>query len=118
MNLTESVNTALGSRFVEGNALDDEESEAFDIEIPQSGNTLKVTLVWTDVAGAILQNDLDLSVTVGETRRAGNTGLNRSNNVEQVTWVNIPQGTAKVKVSALTLTEGPQAYALAWRVIS
>lgn len=116
MNLTQSVKAVLASQYIEGPALDDGESQGFDVRITEPGSTLKVTLVWTDVPGPFLQNDLDLSVSVGNVTRAGNTGANRANNVEQVTWTNIPSGTAKVKVSALTLTEGPQKYAVTWRV--
>lgn len=117
VNLTDSVNAVLASQYVEGGALDDDASKDFDIEIPESGSTLKVTLVWTDEPGPFLQNDLDLSVTVGTTTRRGNSGINRANNVEQVTWTNIPKGSAKVNVSVLTLTEGPQDYAVAWRIL-
>ena len=106
----------MSSNYLDGDTLDDEEFQDTTIPIKSEGSTLKVTLVWTDPAGAALQNDLDLAVTLGNQTQRGNAGLNRVNNVEQVLWSNVPKGTAKVHVSVRTLTIGKQAFGLAWSV--
>jgi len=83
--------------------------------------SLKVTLVWSDPPGAMLQNDLDLIVRAsnGEERH-GNMGLSkgfdRVNNVEQVVWNNIPAGDVKITFRAFHITQFPQPYAFAWRI--
>jgi hypothetical protein len=83
--------------------------------------SLKVTLVWTDPAGAALQNDLDLIVRAPDGQeRHGNMGtskaFDRNNNVEQVVWDNIPTGHVKIIVRAFRITRFPQSYAYAWRI--
>jgi serine protease AprX len=83
--------------------------------------TFKITLVWSDPAGATLQNDLDLIVKASDGQeRHGNmgtlSGFDRVNNVEQVVWENIPPGDIKVTVRAFRITRFPQAFALAWRI--
>jgi len=83
--------------------------------------TLKITLVWSDPAGPNLQNDLDLIVKAANGQeRHGNmgtsAGFDRTNNVEQIVWENIPPGAAKITVRAFRITQFPQAYALAWRL--
>ncbi|KAL5348008.1 hypothetical protein ACLOAV_007420 [Pseudogymnoascus australis] len=125
LNLTESVSTAMALNAAgaagaagchEGAPLQD--AGFFDIHVPMThaGATLKATLVWTDPPASLLQNDLDLTVEIGADRRVGNTSSNRKNNVEQVVWPNIPQGTAKVRISARSLTTSPQGYAVAWKL--
>jgi serine protease AprX len=85
------------------------------------GPTLKVTLVWTDPPGALLQNDLDLIVTTSNGQeRHGNMGtsknFDRVNNVEQVVWENIPPGDVKITIHAFHITQFPQPWAYAWRI--
>ena len=85
------------------------------------GATFKITLVWSDPAGALLQNDLDLIVKAADgSERHGNMGtakgFDRVNNVEQVLWVNMPPGDAKVTIRATRITRFPQPYAYAWRI--
>ncbi|KAL8713275.1 MAG: hypothetical protein Q9225_006795 [Loekoesia sp. 1 TL-2023] len=92
---------------------------------PESdGNaTLKITIVWTDPPGALLQNDLDLVVVAanGEERH-GNMGMDpgfdRTNNVEQILWHNVPPGEAKVIIRCFRTTKlgDSQDYAYAWRI--
>lgn len=119
VNLTESVFTAMASGsagYHQGAPLQDGGSFELSVQVSKAGATLKVSLVWTDPPGPMLQNDLDLTVKVDTQSRAGNTSLNRKNNVEQVVWPNIPQGTAKVRVSARSLTTSSQGYAVAWKL--
>ena len=122
VNLDESVQmaayasepAALGC--FEGAPLEDDGSYTRDVEIKESSKTLKVTLVWTDLAGALLQNDLALSVAVAGATRQGNPTSSRKNNVEQIVWTNIPSGTAKVAVNVKRLIRDGQDFALAWKV--
>jgi serine protease AprX len=86
-----------------------------------NGQTLKVTLAWTDPAGEALQNDLDLIVKTPDGRELhgnvapGSAGFDRSNNVEQVIAPNLGAGQATITVSAFR-TVTPQTYALVVRV--
>jgi subtilisin family serine protease len=109
--------------FVEGEPLDQGQENIVRVQVPATGSfrTLKVTLVWTDPPGAALQNDLDLIVrTVGGQERHGNmgasTGFDRTNNVEQVRWENVPPGEADIVVRAHRITLFPQPYACVWRI--
>jgi hypothetical protein len=85
------------------------------------GPTLKITLVWTDPPGAMLQNDLDLIVVASNNQeRHGNMGttknFDRINNVEQVVWNNIPPGDVEITIRAFHITQFPQSYWYAWRI--
>jgi hypothetical protein len=118
-----------------GGPLKQGQSDTFTVNIPQAGKgavaesatttglgpTFKITLVWTDPPGAMLQNDLDLIVVASNGQeRHGNMGtstkFDRVNNVEQVLWVNIPPGSAKITIKAFRITQFPQAYWYAWRI--
>ncbi|OGE47392.1 hypothetical protein PENARI_c046G01059 [Penicillium arizonense] len=88
-----------------------------------SGVVLKVSLVWTDPPGETLQNDLDLIVVSSDgTEKHGNMGdkpnFDRSNNVEQVLWTNIPHGNVKIIVRAYHIFNrmSAQPYALVWSI--
>lgn len=105
----------------EHEGLDEDETFDLTVNVGDSGKTLKVSLVWTDPAGAMLQNDLDLTVSAGGAERHGNmgdgSGFDRVNNVEQVKWVGVPQGEVAVKVSVHRLTSDKQAFAYAWKLV-
>lgn len=85
--------------------------------------SLKVTLVWSDPPGSLLQNDLDLVVMASDgTERCGNdedatNEFDRSNNVEQVEWEGIPAPPAKIIISGFRLIRSPQPFACAWRFL-
>jgi hypothetical protein len=106
----------------EGTQLDTGEEETRTVTVATAGQTVKATLVWTDPAGAGLQNDLDLIVrTADGTERHGNvpansTDFDRVNNVEQVTWSQAPQGEVRITVRANRITQATQSYALVVRV--
>jgi serine protease AprX len=128
--------------FGDGGPLSQGEEDTFTVEIPREspgnnsvasavpagvgtsslGATFKITLVWTDPAGALLQNDLDLIVRAADgSERHGNmgtsSGFDRVNNVEQILWSNMPPGEARVIIRATRITPGfPQPYAYAWRI--
>lgn len=104
----------------EATALDTGQNEDAQQQVA-AGNTLKVTLVWTDPAGETLQNDLDLVVKTPDGQEfhgnvaAGATGFDRTNNVEQVVIPNIAAGIATITVRAFR-NLAPQSYALVVRV--
>ena len=99
----------------------------FPITVPrQSADalplTLKITLVWADRPGELLQADLDLIVKDDAgTEKHGNQGdgpeFDRANNVEQVVWKNVKTGaTYHVIIRAYRTTIDPQPFAYAWRL--
>lgn len=105
----------------ENQALDTGEEQQVAIQITAGAVELKATLVWTDPAGATLQNDLDLIVRVGGQEMHGNVGagstaFDRTNNVEQVIWANPPVGQAVVVARAFRITKFPQSFALVVRL--
>lgn len=121
--------------FSEGRRLNQGEEDTFIVEIPGEpsrapsarvsttgpGATFKITLVWSDPAGAELQNDLDLIVIAADgSERHGNMGtssdFDRVNNVEQVLWTNMPPGRATIVIRAFRITLFRQPYAYAWRI--
>jgi hypothetical protein len=120
------------SGFGGGGPLKQGQQESFTVDIPERAPggaqpasagtaTFKITLVWSDPAGAALQNDLDLIVRAADgTERHGNMGtskgFDRRNNVEQVLWHNMPPGRATVVVRAFRITRFAQPYAYAWRI--
>jgi serine protease AprX len=105
----------------EHEGLDEDDTFEVAINVGETGKTLKVTLVWTDPAGVMLQNDLDLTVTSGSAERHGNMGTSKSfdrvNNVEQVSWKDVPQGEVKVKIGVHRLTTDKQSFAYAWKLV-
>jgi hypothetical protein len=106
----------------EGKQLDTGEDETRKVTVATAGQSLKATLVWTDPAGAGLQNDLDLIVRAADgTERHGNVpatsaSFDRVNNVEQVVWSEIPKGDVSIIVRANRITQATQSYALVVRV--
>jgi serine protease AprX len=106
----------------ESTVLDTGEEEVTTVNISGPGSSLKVTLVWTDPPGETLQNDLDLIVrTADGEERHGNVDspsseFDRTNNVEQIAWPDVPAGTVEIVVRAHRITESPQSYALVVRI--
>jgi serine protease AprX len=105
----------------EGKAIDTGQRLLQSAKIPAGAKVLKVTLVWTDPPGEGLQSDLDLIVTAGAQERhgnmpAGSAEFDRTNNVEQVVWTNVPAGPATVTVVAHRVTLRAQTFALVVRV--
>ncbi len=107
--------------FDEAKKLDTGARDDRSVAMPASARRIKVTLVWTDPPGEGLQNDLDLIVAVGNQERHGNMPVgsklfDRKNNVEQVTWDQLPAGNVRLSVVAHGITLNPQNYALVVRV--
>lgn len=125
VNLAASLAPEVGDELLvfrdEANALDvgDEESLTFTVADGAAG--LKVTLVWTDPPGEVLQNDLDLIVRdASGAERHGNrppnsAAFDRDNNVEQVIWTNVAPGDAQIIVRAFRIPVHEQSYALTAR---
>lgn len=122
--------------FGEGGPLEQGQEDSFTIDIPGTkheegttqnpelnalGATLKITLVWSDPPGPMLQNDLDLIVRAADgSERHGNSsntaGFDRVNNVEQVLWTSMPPGNATILIRAFRITQFAQPYAYVWRL--
>ena len=121
--------------FAEGGPLNSGDEDRFSVDIPEAppqhrnrdaapqaaGATFKITLVWSDPPGPALQNDLDLIVRAADgSERHGNmgtaAGFDRTNNVEQVRFENVPPGKAEITIRAFRVTQFAQPYAYAWRI--
>jgi hypothetical protein len=106
----------------DGKQLDTGEEEARTVTVAAANQTIKATLVWTDHAGPGLQNDLDLILRAANgTEQHGNvpansTSFDRVNNVEQVTWSNVPIGDVQIITRANRITQATQSYALVVRL--
>jgi serine protease AprX len=125
ISVADSVGATDGTKIGYGEhpGVDEDDVVEIPVTVDAAGSgtrALKVTLVWTDPAGAMLQNDLDLTVTAGGSEKHGNVSsgnaFDRVNNVEQVQWEGVPAGEAKIKVSVHRLTSDKQAFAWAWKV--
>ncbi len=101
----------------------------FDINVPSNSQNLKITLVWNDPAGSInsqkaLVNDLDLKInnagtdylpwilntTPSELQSLPSRGIDRLNNVEQVSIESPVAGTYQIQVTGFDVPEGPQEF--------
>jgi hypothetical protein len=125
VNLARSLGLTAGETLElhdEGRALDGAgDEQSFAIVIPANARAIEVTLVWTDVAGERLVNDLDLIVRAGNVERHGNMppgspSFDRVNNVEDVLWTDPPSGPATVVVRAHDVALNPQSFALVIRL--
>lgn len=105
----------------ENKELDTNDEETVKIVVPATAKALKVTLVWSDPPGEVLQNDLDLIVRSDNGKeRHGNVSVqssnfDRENNVEQVFWDTIAPGNYEIIVKAFRITRWNQSYALVIR---
>ena len=108
----------------EGTPLDGAGDERqFRFDISPHARSIAVTLVWTDMPGERLVNDLDLIVRAGGSERhgnmpAGSSDFDRTNNVEDVSWSEPPSGSALVVIRAHDVALAPQSFALVIRVTS
>jgi hypothetical protein len=90
--------------------------------------TFKVTLVWSDPPhdgphgrAEEITNVFELVVKANGKERHGNVGkrkvFDRSNNVQQVVWSNIPVGKVRTTIGAYKIWPGlSQSFAYCWRV--
>jgi serine protease AprX len=117
----EAIQQAM-SYWDEGPALDSGEERSFSIVLPEAAAGMKITLVWTDFPGEVLQNDLDLIVAAagGEwhgNMPAGSTEFDRKNNVEQVVLGALAAGNIDITVRAHRVAIGRQTFALVARAL-
>lgn len=102
-------------------SLETGEEKKIVVSVAPATPLLKVTLVWTDPPGEALQNDLDLIVraATGQERHgnmaAASLEFDRINNVEQVSWDNVPAGDVEILVRAFRTALHSQSYALVVR---
>ncbi|KAI9656854.1 MAG: hypothetical protein M1821_003493 [Bathelium mastoideum] len=85
------------------------------------GLELKVTMVYNDLSGRAIQNNLNLAVideVTSETKHGGlsEDDIDVQNNVEQVVWHPTPEREVVVRVSAQKIlgTDAAQDFVLAW----
>ncbi len=102
-------------------SLETGEEKTVVVSVASTTPMLKVTLVWTDLPGETLQNDLDLIVRAANGQeRHGNMAVaslefDRINNIEQISWDNVPAGDVEIVVRAFRTVLHPQSYALVVR---
>lgn len=122
-------------QFFQGEVSDGEQ-RVFRIEVPEGVRQLKATLVWNDPPAApgaskALVNDLDLFADDGTTWwpwvldhtpgndihvRGAQRGVDRVNNIEQVTITDPDAGTVDIVVSGFDVPQGPQSFFIAWNL--
>ncbi|GAG44002.1 unnamed protein product, partial [marine sediment metagenome] len=122
--------TEINDVIIEGAISAQEETDEFNINVPEGISSVKVTLVWDDYPAAAnadpaLVNDLDL-VLIGPSETThypwvldpnspGNpatTGTNTIDNVEQVYVENPQAGIWTVRVKGTTIPNPPQSYSI------
>ncbi|RPD50140.1 T9SS C-terminal target domain-containing protein [Hymenobacter sediminis] len=131
-----AVETLLDGRFREGTVAQDQE-QIFTLTVPAGVHRVKATLVWTDPeaaanASATLINDLDLTLTsVADKQRwlpwtlsafphldslslPARRRPNRRDNAEQITLDLPAAGTYELRVHGYQVTQGTQAFSLAY----
>ena len=122
VNLFESIHPSSGQLFSFEDSLKNTGDELSFVFANTTTNTVNVTLCWTDIAGSVgaeisLINDLDLTVTVGETTYLPNSlrsGTDTVNNTEKIHIEALPPGEdIEVIVRAGNLMRPNQAFALA-----
>ncbi|MBB3967423.1 S8 family peptidase [Mucilaginibacter phyllosphaerae] len=136
LNALEAVRTLNDERFVSGSVADKAQT-SYQVTVPANCRQLKVSLAWIDPPAqlntpAALINDLDLYITTP----TGTTLLpwalsaypatdslltparmqrDSLNNTEQVTLQNPAAGIYTVYVQGRKITQGPQAFSIAWQ---
>ena len=83
------------------------------IDVESSYTTLKATIVWSDLPGAVVKNKLRLRL---EHANGPQRFAVSNNTVQQVVWDNIPYGSLKFEVIG-RLDRSPQPFAVAWRFV-
>lgn len=109
------------------NRLTDDDERIFHTLIAPWSGQLRVTLVWTDPLGPLLQNDLDLVVRLHGHEFFGNNGptinnsaiavRDKSNNAEKVVREVIASDKVVIEVQASNIQFPPQDFVLVWRVL-
>ena len=111
-------------------------SNNHNINVPNNTAELKVMLYWNDapaipLAASTLINDLDLTVKKGgidyfpwilNPAPAGvntnaTTGIDHTNNIEQVTISNPAQGNYTINITGFSVPQGPQEYVVVYETV-
>jgi len=131
-----AVRSVQEQRFFTGTVLQGQQ-QVYTIEVPAGARELKASLVWHDPAaepGAAkaLINDLDLTIRHGASsaswrpwilssfphpdslQRQARRGVDRLNNVEQVTLAELQPGTYQLIVAGYHIPQGPQEFSLVY----
>jgi hypothetical protein len=104
------------------------------VSVPSGASKIKITLCWSDKAALAnanpaLVNDLDLALTdpngnpvlpwilnPASPSSAATLGIDRKNNIEQITINNPIAGTYTIEVSGFAIALGSQEFAVTWLV--
>jgi len=132
VNAAEAIEKVIQKQFLEGVISKTGEKHSYILNIPEGKSQIKATLVWDDVPGVPgadkeLVNDLDLSLVSpsGEVyypqvlnpwhpEEKFTTGIDRTNNIEQVIVKNPETGKWKAVIRGYIIPEGPQEYSLVY----
>ena len=88
---------------------------------PADEAELKITMVYNDIGGAAIQNNLNLAVIESASGIVKHGGISEDkmdvqNNVEQVVWCPMPKGEIVVRVMAQKIFDGgDQDFVVVWR---
>ncbi len=131
-----SIKTIMSNQYY-SNTVVQGETATFNIDVPSNTANLKITLVWNDPVATVntsqaLVNDLDLSVTApsqtylpwvldaspnaNALASLATRGVDRRNNVEQVTIANPEQGNYQVNIHGFDLATNSQSFSVAYSV--
>lgn len=132
------IRTMMKGTFFSGSVAGND-SQTFDVEVPEGTNRLKVTLAWTDVPAApgaekVLVNDLDMTVTApggvmtyqpwilstyphpDSLARVARRGEDHRNNIEQITIDKPSGGLYTIAVRGYDVSSGPQEFSVAYEL--
>jgi hypothetical protein len=134
MNAGKAIENIEAANFFLGETRTEGESSSYTITVPENQKEVKVLLAWNDIPqpiydGNILINDLDLTVTAPDgtvyqpwkldhspanVTNVATRGIDRINNIEQVTISTPLVGTYTIKVSTYNLEGETQTYAISY----
>ena len=119
------------SQIITGN-ITNSSSKSYNLNVPQGVKEMKVMLYWNDPAGSVLAskalvNDLDLKMTqnngplllpwtlstypqLDSLTRPAVPGIDRVNNMEQITVKNPSAGNFQIQVKGHQISQGPQTF--------
>jgi hypothetical protein len=136
INALNAIRTIEENRFYSGSVIQDLE-EVFTITIPPNQHEFKITLAWTDVSAnplvsKALINDLDFTLhsqSTGEVwfpwvldssasqsalEKEAVRGVDRINNVEQITLAKPEPGVYELRIKGFSISQGPQKFFIAY----
>lgn len=137
MNLDRSLDILENNRYASGSVI----YGGFGLKafsVPAGQSLVKVMLNWNDpaapmVAPGTLVNDLDLELVTptgsillprildtaaARVNQVAGVGVDRINNIEQITLYNPPAGTYTIRVRGISVNTLTQSYFISWEVLS